>query len=738
MKKILPCLCLTLLAASLASCTKDNTQSSTDVNSSESQISTDAPISSAESSIDSASEESSEESSSSAEPVVTKATIKSIQALGTYTTSNIVLGGIAEEEEYEIGSDVTVSFTAGTTLSYMDGISATVASRTYVYVNDVEYHPTVDAGSTSMSVTFKMPKEGASIVYLYNGYEIVDEANGVTWSISNLGSFKVYGLSATTKYTSPNFYLVGPESTTLSSASYVLNDAAGTSEAIDFVESNGVYNLSPYLSSANGATTATITLDTSVAQEYKITYTGLDSAKYDAVSSILPTVGYSGKSVTVKAVANEAYYISSMTISGVTATPFNGSVTFTMPENDVAINVAFADKLKASVTIASGTDYVKDYYFINTTTNQHTLYFKPGEFLAFHVILVDFDHEVTSLTFDGIAPSYGISKSTTTIDGVEYPDYSGNFTATVTSVGNISIGIAEIVTLTAEFNITGEDYIREYYFADSLGNKKEDFTASTGENLMLYIILKNDSCTISVSVNGVTADGYSSTVDKDTAYIAYINVPSDATSLNITIAASEKVVITPSVTITSGQEYIEEYYFYTTGKLTDPKFVDGDYFSFYVVLKDDAHYVSSITINGEAAYLNATTMDNKPCYYASYTISGATSLTVAVAVEEKPTATVEITSGSDYIKEYYFYSYTTGKQDGFRFKEGDYLTFYVVLNSDQYEVTSVLFNGNAPSFGYASTTTDGEPCYIASYSVPTGTTSLSITVAAGVKATTGE
>lgn len=741
MKKYLPYLCLASLATILAACSTNTEQSSSSQGGASSESS--SSVSSVESSVESSSETSSESpskpSSSSPAPVVEKGKINSITSLGQYTNLYVVLGGVAKDDSYDVGDNVTLSFTAGTYFS-----SEYAPSATYVYVNDVEYHPTLDTSGKSMSLTFAMPKGGVDIVYLYSS-ATEDATNGITWSISNLGSFKVYGLNTEKKYSSPDFYLVPPSNQILNSVSCLLDNETEASIYPTSTESNGVYNVSAYATNASGATHATLTLNTITSQEYGITYTGLNSDKYDAANSTVPSTAYSGKKVTIKVASVASAYISSMTITDASGNPvttaLNGSATFTMPESNISVNVTFADLKRANVVISNDfASYVKDYYFVDATTKEHSLYFQPGAYAFFHVVMTDSSHKVSSIKFDGIAATY-ISETAVTIDGVSYPDYCATIYTAASSTGNISVDVQEIVTFDATFDISGESYIKDKYFMEYKGYsqvKKDGFSVTPGESLTLYVVLNSSACQVTSLLFDGTADqyaSYSTTTEGYYCYVANYDVPADATSLEITIAVGEKVTFAPTVNVTSPDGSVKETYFQdynTNAKIEDPKFAAGDSFYFYIVLNSSAYYVTSFTINGNAATPIPTSVYSDGVYYTAYyafsTIaSGATSLAVSATVEAKPSATVSVASGSEsYISEYYFNS--QNKTD-FTYVPGSSIYLSIILASEDYEVTSLKVNDVEM---VESVTYYTETFGSLSYSVPAGTTNLEITITAGV------
>lgn len=741
MKKYLPYLCLASLATILAACSTNTEQSSSSQGGASSESS--SSVSSVESSVESSSETSSESpskpSSSSPAPVVEKGKINSITSLGQYTNLYVVLSGVAKDDSYDVGDNVTLSFTAGTYFS-----SEYAPSATYVYVNAVEYHPTLDISGKSMSLTFAMPKGGVDIVYLYSS-ATEDATNGITWSISNLGSFKVYGLNTEKKYSSPDFYLVGPSNQILNSVSCLLDNETTASIYPYMTESNGVYNVSASASSASGATHATLTLNAITSQEYNITYTGLDSASYDATKSIVPSTAYSGKKVTITVASVASAYISSMTITdasgNLVTTALNGSATFTMPESNISVNVTFADLKRANVVISNDfASYVKDYYFVDATTKEHSLYFQPGAYAFFHVVMTDSSHKVSSIKFDGIAATY-ISETAVTIDGVSYPDYCATIYTAASSTGNISVDVQEIVTFDATFDISGESYIKDKYFMEYKGYsqvKKDGFSVTPGESLTLYVVLNSSACQVTSLLFDGTADqyaSYSTTTEGYYCYVANYDVPADATSLEITIAVGEKVTFAPTVNVTSPDGSVKETYFQdynTNAKIEDPKFAAGDSFYFYIVLNSSAYYVTSFTINGNAATPIPTSVYSDGVYYTAYyafsTIaSGATSLAVSATVEAKPSATVSVASGSEsYISEYYFNS--QNKTD-FTYVPGSSIYLSIILASEDYEVTSLKVNDVEM---VESVTYYTETFGSLSYSVPAGTTNLEITITAGV------
>lgn len=430
MNKKYSCLCLFSSAMLLmASCTGNAGESSSQNASSDSSA-----TESSQSSV----------SSKSSEEPVKKYSIKSLTALGGINTTNYVTAsGVTVGAEYDSGTDVTLTFTAGLYLS--TGFTTALAKNIYVYVNGEVYHPTYDAKTTTMALTFKMPGRDAEIEYCYT-----TNNSGLTWSFKNLGNYVVRGIDLTQKYQYAYFYLVGLEDEIITSLTYETDTGAKgdfTSSLTDV--GNGTYYASGLgISSDDGSTTMTLTLATSKATSQKITYVGLDNEKVDTANSILPTTGYVGKQTTITVKAAEGYTLSSMTFSDSFIFPINGSATFTMPEAELTVTLSFASAIKASdVTfsyVGADASIVEKAYFVDTFLNEvNTL--KPGNTYYLRVQLNSGEYMVSSVKLNN---GYAITAS-----AVTYPKIENCYQAMSTiPVGANSLAVE--VTLSKAYTVT--------------------------------------------------------------------------------------------------------------------------------------------------------------------------------------------------------------------------------------------------------------------------------------------
>lgn len=384
-------------------------------------------------------------SSKSSEEPVKKYSIKSLTALGGINTTNYVTAsGVTVGAEYDSGTDVTLTFTAGLYLS--TEFTTALAKNIYVYVNGEVYHPTYDAKTTTMALTFKMPGKDAEIEYCYT-----TNNSGLTWSFKNLGNYVVRGIDLAQKYQYAYFYLVGPEDEIITSLAYETDTGAKgdfTSYLTDV--GNGTYYASGLgISSDDGSTTMTLTLATSKATSQKITYVGLDNEKVDTANSILPTTGYVGKQTTITVKAAEGYTLSLMTFSDSTIYPINGSATFTMPADELTVTLSFGSGIKASdVTfsyVGATAEVVEKAYFLDTSSNEvNTL--EPGNTYYLRVQLNSGEYMVSSAKLNG---GFAVAAS-----GVTYPKKIENCYQAMATIPAGTDSLAVEVTLSKAYTVT--------------------------------------------------------------------------------------------------------------------------------------------------------------------------------------------------------------------------------------------------------------------------------------------
>ena len=255
------------------------------------------------------------------------------------------------------------------TVSGVTPYYGTIATAKYVYadINGKTYRAVGTDGDTSVTITFPMPKKDIDVIVSYTGSQKEDSTKGYTITGDTTNSnAQLVGVMPGTKFITLNAFFVVTEGYRISKVEYQnkgsLSWLSGSSNGVRYsYNGDNVYSIrvEPETEDWGGTTTGltadiTLRVTGSTHTLHTITYTGLDSALYDASKSQLFTSCYDGDYVHmwINGIVDSKYLTG--VITGASATWSNDSASFTMPDKDVTVDFTFHDYLTPNVADNDG------------------------------------------------------------------------------------------------------------------------------------------------------------------------------------------------------------------------------------------------------------------------------------------------------------------------------------------------------------------------------------------------
>lgn len=604
--KVVFVLAATLLLAGCGSVTQSASSTPT---------SSDAASSSATSSLAASSVISSSSSSSS---VAAKFKVTSVQTLSPdfFTLS------IKEGDEFESKAEVTITLTAGETLSSGFEASSSHLDHIYVYVNDVCYKPSFPEGVTfskTVDIKVAMPETDVSIVACYSVQQhVTTTGHGVSFEAN--ANVKAVGVLATEKYDYLDFHAICADTYLITKAEYCLaGDTTKTWVEIPFGNSftaiskvvNGHYMVTVRPDGKELTDDVVIRFTGEAHTKHTITYSGLDEDKYMADQSLMPVSALDGESVKVLIFAKTGAYVKSLTPTGIpsenitNANPSN--IDFTMPNADISFAVTFGEPMTITTIANANIDSVS-YFTEDPGYSESVTTAVPGDSL-YVVATAKTGYIFTGASINGgekVATSRDTSSTYALLripDDAEainvtlYADASHTATIIASTNGTITMDRESGVYATGE-TVSLTVTPASGYVLDEITLTKSDGTASdviktinpatgnatfampdydvkisatfkidpnAGSKVTITSTYDSDEYTVTITSSNVTYDQNPFTVTKDTSlYVAVTDEYGENFHVTITIG-------TTTVTNTNGtlDEDSGEYTFGASIKATD-------------------------------------------------------------------------------------------------------------------------------------------------------------------------
>ena len=413
----------------------------------------------------------------------------------------------------------------------------------YVHVNDVSYHPNIDAydgEATYFDVTIKMPASNAQIYVTFNGYYSLDQSEeslGFTIDIDYPSDcLKIIGWDEGDKFDAGYFQatIIRQEGFKITSMQRQNEGETTWSDMSIPTFTDNVANLtiSPFNSNVK------IKIEGELVELRNVNYVNKDLV---TVSNYTPFVDkmIPGEMFTLSGIsaADENSYISNIEIVGVEnpSISYNFSnITFVMPDNDVTITFTVSENGTVTVTPNDG---VESYYFTdNVYGGSQVTSLKPGSYYYVVFTLKD-GYKLTN----GELVNGG---NTTTLYAVNDSYYGSYYNFNMPSDGSdvtINVGVSQVHTISYEYN------------QQHLSSAPTTTSSAAGENISIYVSLVSNL----VEITGASIKDHPEiTVSLSGNYINFVMPDFD---IVIVIETAEKDTIPVLVT---SDENIESFSIY--------------------------------------------------------------------------------------------------------------------------------------------------------------------------------
>lgn len=306
-----------------------------------------------------------------------------------------------EETSFAPGESVTLTLSVGSNMSeFAHDASFDHFEHIYVHAGEIVAKPTWkenEDACTSTEVSFTMGEGDQDVYVVYSVQQHLKEGGyGCSLSSDSTSGIKLLGISPSETYDYIDAYVYGGAGFVATSFEYkigegewaALEDSHNQTYIGTTYESlgSGLYNVTVRPNYQEIAGPVTIRAIGEYKEVYSITYSGLDEDYINVPDSSLPSSALEGEYVTVTVYAKEGAYIKEIKVTGLPEENdlyiSGGWAYFTMPANNVAIEVVYAMELKINY-VAS--DHIESVQFSRDSWGS-TIYttIAPGE--GFYVL----------------------------------------------------------------------------------------------------------------------------------------------------------------------------------------------------------------------------------------------------------------------------------------------------------------------------------------------------------------
>lgn len=295
-------------------------------------------------------------------PETPQANVSAVTQVLNLTPDFISVSGTETGKEYEPGSTVTLTVTAGETLSY--SFEAIHMEHIHIHVGDRTYMPVFPGsegtGVESIQVEIEVPEGDFGIVACYSVQQQISDT-GYTMYIEDNEAVSLYGVSHDLKYKYFDCYLLTEDAYTITGVEFRMGE---NSTWMDASQTTGCsFERSAYVDNVYKVTirpdyqdvTGDITLRVSGEQHgrYSIVWENAGEQYLDLEKSVLPEQAIDGETVTAELYTADGYYLSGAECSKAdTELEIIGRsyVRFTMPASDVTVTLDIRSKVPVSYT----------------------------------------------------------------------------------------------------------------------------------------------------------------------------------------------------------------------------------------------------------------------------------------------------------------------------------------------------------------------------------------------------
>lgn len=267
------------------------------------------------------------------------------------------LSDISEGQELEAGTKATITLTAGETLSGI--FNDYHFQHIHLHVNDKVYVPEVPDNITStekIEIPFTVPEGALDIVACYSVQQQTIPS-GYTMTMEPNDKVALYGVSPEVHYKYFDAWLLAEDAYLVTNVEYKMGD----SDWVSVEDSYGcsikrdssvpnLFNVSIRPDYKN--VTGDVVLRVNGEQHYRhnITWKNATATYVDMEKSTFPIQALNGDQVVAELYVNDSYYLNNACASdgSEVSTISRAYVSFTMPDNDVTIDLDFLKKVPVS------------------------------------------------------------------------------------------------------------------------------------------------------------------------------------------------------------------------------------------------------------------------------------------------------------------------------------------------------------------------------------------------------